>query len=205
MTIEKRSALAVWPKRRRRVSASTWGRCGGLHQRLTVQTATATSLNTIGLALQKKLAKVVLESWPRLWHNLRASCESDLAQAFPLAVITKWLGNSPSIALRRYLDPADAAYAQALNWMPPHESGQMNTGSVQTNSRTESGARVAEKAVQNIPALVDKIVKSESQNLFNRHVMQLGARRNLLLQTNLMEMIGLEPTTSCLQSRRSPN
>jgi len=26
-----------------------------------------------------------------------------------------------------------------------------------------------------------------------------------LLQTSLMEMIGLEPTTSCLQSRRSPN
>ena len=176
---------------------------------LPVQPGTGTWLNTIGQALQKKLAKVGLEYWPRLRHNLRASCESDLAQAFPLAVVTKWLGNSPSIALRHYVDPADTAYRLALRWIPKatqdSKSVDSNTVGVQTNSCTESGARVEEKAVQNIPAPIDKIVKSESQDQFNRHVMQLGARRNLLLQTNLMEMIGLEPTTSCLQSRRSPN
>jgi hypothetical protein len=176
---------------------------------LLVQPGTGTWLNTIGEALKEKLAKAGLKPWHRLWHNLRASCKCDLAQAFPLAVVTKWLGNTPSIALRHYVDPADTAYRLALRWIPKatqdSKSVDSNTIGVQTNSGTESGARVAEKAVQNIPALVDKIVKSESQNLFNRHVMQLGARRNLLLQTSLMEMIGLEPTTSCLQSRRSPN
>ncbi len=59
-----------------------------------------------------------LEPWPRLWHNLRASCESDLAQSFPLAVVAKWLGNTPSIALRHYVDPTDAAFQQALCWHP---------------------------------------------------------------------------------------
>lgn len=53
--------------------------------------------------LRTTLAKVIrragLEPWPRLWHSLRASCESDLAQSFPLAVVAKWLGNTPSVAL----------------------------------------------------------------------------------------------------------
>lgn len=69
--------------------------------------------------LTKVIRRAGLEPWPRLWHNLRASCESDLAQAFPLATAAKWLGNTPSIALRHYVDPTDAAYAQALNWSPP--------------------------------------------------------------------------------------
>lgn len=59
-----------------------------------------------------------MEAWPRLWHSLRASCESDLAQSFPLAVVAKWLGNTPSVALRHYVDPTDAAFTIAANWVP---------------------------------------------------------------------------------------
>ncbi|GAB6186485.1 site-specific integrase [Thermopirellula anaerolimosa] len=70
-----------------------------------------------------------LEPWPRLWHNLRASCESDLAQSFPLAVVTKWLGNTPSIALRHYVDPTDIAFEQAVHWHPegPKRTANMAT------------------------------------------------------------------------------
>ncbi|ASV75550.1 hypothetical protein THTE_2948 [Thermogutta terrifontis] len=163
---------------------------------LPVQPATGTWLNTIGEALQKKLAKVGLEPWPRLRRNLRANCESDLAQAFPLAVITKWLGNSPSIALRRYLDPADAAYAQALNWMPPHESGQMNMGSVQTNSGIESGARVARGGAPQAPASGGKIEKNTSEVFPASEVMQSYSGPNFFLQNDLVERRGFEPPTS---------
>ena len=57
-----------------------------------------------------------VELWPRVWHSLQASCESDLAQSFPLAVVTKWLGNTPSVALKHYIDPTDTAYDQAACW-----------------------------------------------------------------------------------------
>lgn len=67
---------------------------------------------------EKIIRPAGLEVWPRPWHNLRASCESDLAQAFPLPTVTKWLGNTPSIALRHYVDPTDTAFAQALTWDP---------------------------------------------------------------------------------------
>lgn len=72
-----------------------------------------------GTNLRTTLGKVIrragVEPWPRVWHSLRASCESDLAQSFPLAVVTKWMGNTPSVALRHYVDPTEAAFETARN------------------------------------------------------------------------------------------
>src|SRR5262249_23961966 len=46
-----------------------------------------------GANLRTTFGKIVrragVEPWPRLWQSLRASCESDLAQSFPLATVTK--------------------------------------------------------------------------------------------------------------------
>lgn len=47
---------------------------------------------------------------PRLWRSLWRCCEPDLAQAFALAVVTKYLGNTLSITLRHYVDPTDVAF-----------------------------------------------------------------------------------------------
>ena len=66
----------------------------------------------------KCIRKAGVEPWPRMWHSLRASCESDLAQSFPLAVAAKWLGNTPSVALRHYVDPTDLAFEAAKTWEP---------------------------------------------------------------------------------------
>jgi hypothetical protein len=88
-----------------------------------------------------------VEPWPRLWHSLRASCESDLAQSFPLATVTKWLGNTPSVALRHYVDPTEAAFDRAANWIPATESG------------AKSGAREARNEAQ----VVDASSRSKSQ------------------------------------------
>lgn len=50
--------------------------------------------------LEKIVRRAGLETWPRLWHSMRASCESDLARQFPLAVVAKWLGNTQAVAMR---------------------------------------------------------------------------------------------------------
>ncbi len=173
---------------------------------LPVQPATATWPNTIGEALKKKLPKVGLESWPRLRHNLRASCESDLAQAFPLAVVTKWLGNSPSIALRHYVDPADTACRLALRWIPKATQGSKsvhsNTAGVQTNNRTESGTRVAQNAAKRVPTPTGKPEKFESQGVFNHAVVRRGRRRNLRIKSNLLGDGRLEGgSVTCDQER----
>ncbi len=44
-----------------------------------------------------------LEPWPRLFHNLRASRQTELEQQFPGYVVAKWMGNSESVARKHYL------------------------------------------------------------------------------------------------------
>ena len=56
-----------------------------------------------------------LEPWPRPFHNLRSSRETELAERFPLHVVTAWLGNTPEIARKHYLQVTDDHFAQALN------------------------------------------------------------------------------------------
>ena len=87
---------------------------------------------------EKVVRRAGVDPWPRLWHSLRASCESDLAQTFPLATVTKWLGNTLSVALRHYVDPTESAFERAATWVP--ESG------------AKSGAREAQNAAQQAPA-----------------------------------------------------
>jgi integrase len=68
--------------------------------------------------LLRLMARAGLEPWPKPFHNLRASCESDLANDFPLAMVARWLGNTPSVALRHYVDPTDEAFRRAAQWSP---------------------------------------------------------------------------------------
>ena len=49
------------------------------------------------------LTKAGLKPWPRLFHNLRGSLQTDLADRFPSHVVTAWLGNSERVANAHYL------------------------------------------------------------------------------------------------------
>lgn len=49
------------------------------------------------------IKRAKLEAWPRLFHALRSSCETDLTREFPLHVVCQWLGNTPKIAMKHYL------------------------------------------------------------------------------------------------------
>lgn len=75
-----------------------------------------------------------LTPWPKLFHALRSSRETELAKEYPLHVITAWLGHTPTIALRHYLQTTDADFERAIK--APTESG------------AKSGARSAQKAAQ---------------------------------------------------------
>lgn len=44
---------------------------------------------------EKIVKRAGLQAWPRLFHNLRASRETELVEAYPVQVVTSWLGNTP--------------------------------------------------------------------------------------------------------------
>lgn len=85
-------------------------------------------------SFEKLIRRAGLVSWPRLFHNLRASCETDLMQHHPIHVVTAWLGNTPKIALGHYLQTLEGDFRKAVQ------------------GGAEGGAVAVQKAVQSATA-----------------------------------------------------
>lgn len=67
----------------------------------------ATNLRT---QFERIIAKAGVKPWPRLFHNMRASCATDWVERFPAHVVAGWLGHSPLIAAQHYLQTRDAHF-----------------------------------------------------------------------------------------------
>ncbi len=63
--------------------------------------------------LLRIIAKAGLTAWPKLFQNLRSTRETELAETYPLHVVTSWLGNSQLIAAKHYLQVTDDHFAKA--------------------------------------------------------------------------------------------
>jgi hypothetical protein len=57
---------------------------------------------------------VEVKPWGRLFHNLRGSLETELAQDHPIHVVAQWLGNTPKVAAAHYLQVRDSDFERAL-------------------------------------------------------------------------------------------
>jgi len=71
------------------------------------------AVQNLRTTLLRIVRRAGLEPWPRLFQNLRASAETDLATRYPLHVATAWIGNTARIAERHYLQIPDSLYEQA--------------------------------------------------------------------------------------------
>jgi len=55
-----------------------------------------------------------LEPWPKLFHNLRTTRQTELAETFPIQAVCEWIGNSVAVAKGHYLQVTDAHYERAI-------------------------------------------------------------------------------------------
>jgi integrase len=62
---------------------------------------------------EKIVKRAGLTAWPRLFHNLRSSRQTELAERFPSHVVCDWLGNSEDIARKHYFQTTDDHFARA--------------------------------------------------------------------------------------------
>lgn len=62
---------------------------------------------------ERILRKANVEPWQRLFHNLRASRQTELMNSFPAHVVCDWLGNTEAIANKHYLQTTDEHFALA--------------------------------------------------------------------------------------------
>src|SRR5438132_1679211 len=63
--------------------------------------------------LQRIIRKAGQSAWPKLFHNLRASRETELAAEYPIHVVCKWIGHGALIAQKHYLQVTDADFERA--------------------------------------------------------------------------------------------
>lgn len=52
--------------------------------------------------------------WERLFHNLRSSRQTELADQYPVHVVCQWLGNSRTVAQDHYLQVTEEHFARAV-------------------------------------------------------------------------------------------
>ncbi len=75
---------------------------------------------------EKIVKRAGLTPWPRLFHNLRASRETELVEKYPVQVVTSWLGNTPSVAMRHYLMTTDEHFDAAVKGDEPAAEADAN-------------------------------------------------------------------------------
>jgi integrase len=65
--------------------------------------------------LERIIRKAGLEPWPKLFHNLRATRETELAHQFPIHVVCEWIGNTALIAAKHYMKATESDFAAATS------------------------------------------------------------------------------------------
>ena len=58
--------------------------------------------NNLRTQARRIIRRAGIEPWPKTFHNLRASRESDLMKKLDIATAAKWMGNTPEVAARHY-------------------------------------------------------------------------------------------------------
>jgi len=66
----------------------------------------------------KMVKRAGLQAWPKPFHAMRASRETDLLETHPLQAVTRWFGHSPKVAVANYLRVREEHYDRAVNRRP---------------------------------------------------------------------------------------
>ncbi len=68
------------------------------------------NLRTTFLKIVKRAG---LKPWPKLFQNLRASRQTELQETYPTHVVCAWMGNSPKVAAKHYLQVTEEHFEKA--------------------------------------------------------------------------------------------
>jgi integrase len=131
--------------------------------------------------LQRIIRRAGVSAWPKLFHNLRASRQTELAAEYPLHVVCCWIGNSEIIAQKHYLQVTEGDFQRAAG------------------SAAQSGAVRAEtalhKAVQTVHGEDCQHATEKQKAPDFRGFVQILSTVCKSLQHKEMPRVGLEPTT----------
>jgi len=89
------------------------GRCSMNPTRAVANTAMGWKNSNLRTEMTRLPRRAGVSGWPRLFHSMRASRQTELQREFPLHVVCSCLGNSPRIAQQSYLLVTEDDFAKA--------------------------------------------------------------------------------------------
>ncbi len=82
-------------------------------------------------AFERIVARSGVTQWPKLFHNLRASRQTELQDTFPSHVVCAWLGNSEKIARKHYLKVTEVHFAKATGDLSEPQEASAESAAIQ--------------------------------------------------------------------------
>jgi len=87
-----------------------------------------------------------IDPWPRIFHNLRATRQTELTRTVPAHVVAAWMGNSAQTAAKHYLHAIDDDFTAHSYRQPADSSGQKETR--EAAQKAAHSTKTAQKAAQ---------------------------------------------------------
>jgi integrase len=132
------------------------------------------------------LRRAGVKPWERLFHNLRASRQTELCNQFPSHVVAEWLGNTPDVADKHYLLVTEQHFQQASSGGPQTAAQGGATGGAR---RSEKGGATGGAARERNPS------QSNAKYLPANEIDEQNAIFSDTSQTNQIHPTGFEPVT----------
>lgn len=139
-----------------------------------------------------------LEPWPKLFHNMRASRETELAEEYPQHVVCKWIGNKAGVAQDHYLQVTDEHFRRGATTttaqMTADQSGAKSGALDPKTGGADSGA-ASSRIARSDSQIVSMTQENRAFTNKNSEPTRLAADGCGDVQKCLVPLVGLEPTT----------
>ncbi len=117
----------------------------------------------------KMLTRAGIHPWPRLWHNLRSSAQTDLANKLPAHVVCEWLGNTQAVAQQHYLQVTETHFEIALGGSKSDVKSD-----VKPTQHRDSGSCIGDNS-NGATAYLERSYASQSESVQNHSKLRDGA------------------------------
>jgi integrase len=95
------------------------------------------TLINLGTTLTKIVKRSGLTPWKKVWHSMRASCQTELEDHFASHIVCGWLGNTEGVAKKHYLQTTADHHCRAIE-LKRFKNGT-EFGTATTKNGTEIG------------------------------------------------------------------
>jgi integrase len=99
-------------------------------------------------SLRRFIVKAGVQVWPKLFHNLRSSRETELLAKYSIADVCNWFGHSPAVAAR--------FYAQARTEVLERASVETTLPGVKAGARDDKKTHLESKPGAKAGAIIDR-------------------------------------------------